>query len=237
MPHRFRHLSFGVVSTCLTMRRGSTHRVFLSEFVRNFHTTGSLLPSSRFLGAALARGVEKSTRHGPRRILEVGPGTGAATHHLVAALKPEDRLELVEINPRFVELLEARFAQEPTWRSVRDRVRIHCQRIEALEASEPYDAIVSGLPLNNFAVADVEQILAVFERLARPGGTLAFFEYIAIRSAKAAVSGRSERQRLQEIGRVLERFLADKSDRSAVWLNFPPAWVHYVQFPGEDDNA
>jgi len=49
----------------------------------------------------------------------------------------------------------------------------------------------------------VEQILAVFGRLLKAGGVLSFFEYIAIRRVKQVVSGRAERQRLQEIGRLL----------------------------------
>ena len=61
--------------------------------------------------------------------------------------------------------------------------------MEDLPADEPYDLIISGLPLNNFSVADVERILEVMHRLLRPGGTLSFFEYIAIRPARALVSG------------------------------------------------
>ena len=133
---------------------------------------------------------------GPRRILEVGPGTGAVTARLVEVLQPDDHLTLVELNDEFVEHLKGRFATEPSFQAVANRSElVHC-RLEELPGDGCYDRIISGLPLNNFAAADVEQILDVFGRLLKAGGVLSFFEYIAIRRVKQVVSGRAERQRL-----------------------------------------
>lgn len=181
------------------------------------------------MALALARFVrEKSTR--PRRILEVGPGTGAVTRQIVAGMGDGDQIDLVELNESFVRQLEHRFANEPAFHAVADRARVlHCP-IEDLPRDETYDIIVSGLPLNNFAVADVRNILAALTDLSAPGGTLSFFEYIAIRSARALVSGRAERTRLRGIGDALRATLDGREiRRDAVWLNVPPAWVHHVQ--------
>ena len=89
-------------------RRLSEYRLFFREFRTNYHTTGAILPSGRSLARALARFVAEQPA-GPRRILEVGPGTGAVTSRIVAALGPEDQLDLVELNDRFVERLRDRF--------------------------------------------------------------------------------------------------------------------------------
>ena len=168
---------------------------------------------------------------GPRQILEVGPGTGAVTARLVEVLQPSDRLTLVELNDEFVEHLKTRFAAEPTFQAVSNRTElVHC-RLEELPGNGCYDRIISGLPLNNFASADVEQILAVFGRLLKAGGILSFFEYIAIRRVKQVISGRAERQRLREIGRMLGDLFAQRQIRcDAVWPNVTPAWVHHVRF-------
>jgi phosphatidylethanolamine/phosphatidyl-N-methylethanolamine N-methyltransferase len=211
-------------------RRADANRVFLREFFRTFHTTGSVFPSSRFLGAALARFVRERNGDHPLRILEVGPGTGAATRQIILALRPGDVLDLVEINPAFVEVLNQRLATEPEFQVAADRTRIICSPVEELESGEPYDVLISGLPFNNFAVEEVEKILQTFRLLAKPGATLSFFEYIAIRTAKTAVSPRkSERERLKGVGRVLDELLSG-AERQAVWVNFPPAWVHHVRF-------
>jgi phosphatidylethanolamine/phosphatidyl-N-methylethanolamine N-methyltransferase len=210
-------------------RRFSDHALFFREFLRNFHTTGAILPSGRGLAVALARFVRESSPQS-RRILEVGPGTGAVTGQIIAGMGATDHIDLVELNESFVRQLERRFANEPAFHAVADRARVlHCP-VEELPRGESYDVIVSGLPLNNFAVADVERILAALTELSAPGGTLSFFEYIAVRSALALVSGRAERTRLRGIGQALRATLDEREiRRDAVWLNVPPAWVHHVR--------
>jgi phosphatidylethanolamine/phosphatidyl-N-methylethanolamine N-methyltransferase len=204
-------------------------RVFFREFVRNYHTTGAVLPSGRFLGAALARFVAQPSQQ-PRRILEVGPGTGAVTRHIIAALRPGDQFDLVELNSSFVEHLRVRFQSDPSFRLVGERARVlHCP-VEDLPADATYHAIVSGLPLNNFGVEDVRRILSVMCGLLEPGGTLSFFEYIAVRRLKTLVSGRAERQRLRGVGQVMGELLAaHELHRDWILPNIPPAWVHHLR--------
>jgi phosphatidylethanolamine/phosphatidyl-N-methylethanolamine N-methyltransferase len=210
--------------------RLSDRRLFWREFRTNFHTTGAVLPSGRRLAVALARFVAARDGDGPRRILEVGPGTGAVTGHIVAALGPQDKLDLVELNDSFVDRLRERFRTDPVFQPAADRARVlHCS-VADLPRDTEYDVIVSGLPLNNFAVADVRQILDVLGELLAPGGTLSFFEYIALRGLKLLVASRAERARLSGIGQLLRGLLAEHEiRRDWVWPNVPPAWVHHVR--------
>lgn len=206
----------------------SEYRLFLREFLLNYHTTGAILPSGRSLARALARQVGTGGR--PVRILEVGPGTGPVTQQIIQRMGPEDRLDLVELNKSFVARLEERLASEPLFQAVAGRVRVfHCP-VEELPPREKYDLMISGLPLNNFTPEQVERILNAMAALLVPGGILSFFEYIAIRRMKAVVSGRAGRERLQGIGRVLEGVLRQgEIRRDWIWVNVPPAWVHHVQ--------
>lgn len=202
-------------------------RLFLKEYLRHFHHTGAIAPSSRWLADALARYVAAESP--ARRVLEVGPGTGAVTRRIVEKLGPGDRFDLVELNDRFVEHLRRRFETETPFQRVDDRTTIVHAPIEELPRSGQYDCIVSGLPLNNFSVEAVESILEAFGGLLAPGGTLSFFEYIAVRKARGAVSGAAEKTRLRGIGRLLEDFLKHEIRRDCVWPNLPPAWVHHVR--------
>jgi phosphatidylethanolamine/phosphatidyl-N-methylethanolamine N-methyltransferase len=204
------------------------YRVFWKEFRANFHTTGAVLPSGRLLARSLCRYVDAP---GPsRRILEVGPGTGAVTSRMVRRLRPQDSLDLVELNPAFVARLENRFATEPHFVCVADRCRVLHQTVESLPAGSKYDLIISGLPLNNFSVATVEHLLEVLLGLLKPGGQLSFFQYIAIREARWLVSGQEERARLRGITRALGNILGQHElRRDWVWPNVPPAWVHHIQ--------
>ena len=210
----------------------SNYRVFVKQFFRRYHTTGAILPSGRPLANALCRyiGDRDGIAGGPREILEVGPGTGAVTARLVQLLRPDDHLTLVELNGDFVQHLNERFASEPDFRAAAGRSKLfHC-RLEELGGEACYDRIVSGLPLNNFAAAEVRQILEMFARLVKPGGILSFFEYVAVRKAKRLVSGRSERQRLREIGDLIGDLAKLRVHRDCVLLNVTPAWVHHIQW-------
>jgi len=207
------------------------YRVFWREFRRSFTSTGAVLPSGPALSAALARFViDDQDGVAGRRILEVGPGTGAVTTHILRAMRPGDSLDLVERNAEFVARLRTRLAEDESWRQRADRVVLHAASVEDLPTDRRYDLIVSGLPLNNFSVALVEQILDKLLQLLAPQGTLSFFEYIGVRYAKAALSRQAERERLRAIGRVLREFLQGREiRRDRVLANLPPAWVHHVK--------
>jgi phospholipid N-methyltransferase len=208
---------------------GANYRLFWQEFRRTFHSTGAVLPSGPRLCRALARYVAGDGQ--PRRVLEVGPGTGVVTHEIIAQLGPRDTLDIVELNDRFVAALRERLQHEQHWRDVADRVQIHHMPVEQLSAEQPYDAIVSGLPLNNFPADLVRSLLAHFERLAGSNATLSFFEYVAVRTAKGMVVKGAERQRLSEIGGAIADVCGRYEFRKEmVMFNVPPAWVHHLRF-------
>ena len=216
------------------------YRVFLGEFRRNFHSTGAILPSGRSLGRALSRFVRdgdersndsaSSDTTSARKILEVGPGTGAVTARIIQGMRPDDQLDLVELNDQFVARLKDRLENDPAFAAAKDRTTIYHLPVEQLEGDGQYDLIVSGLPLNNFSVEAVETILAALRRLLKPGGTLSFFEYIAVRPLRAIVSGRADRARLRGVGQLISSMItAHEIRRDLIWPNVPPAWVHHVR--------
>ncbi|MDY0169784.1 MAG: methyltransferase domain-containing protein [Thermoguttaceae bacterium] len=205
------------------------HTLFWREFRENFRTTGAILPSGRRLSRALARFVAEPSQR-PRRILEVGPGTGAVTRRIAPAMHADDRLDLVELNPEFVRWLHEQLRTCPLLAPKADRICVMHSRVEDLPRDAGYDLIISGLPLNCFSVAEVETILQTFAELAQPDAVLSFFEYIGIRKLKGAVAGRAERERLRGIEQVLKQLFAGREiRREAVWRNVPPAWVHHVR--------
>lgn len=208
---------------------GANYRLFWQEFRRTFHSTGAVLPSGPRLSRELARYVAGGGA--PRRVLEVGPGTGVVTNEIIAQLGPRDRLDLVELNDRFVEVLRGRIQADAHWQRAADRMAIHHMPVEQLPTDEPYDAIVSGLPLNNFPVDVVRSILDRLRRLVGAGGTLSFFEYVGVRRVKSLVAGREERSRLRGITAALDEVCGEAQFRQeCVLLNVPPAWVHHLRF-------
>jgi phospholipid N-methyltransferase len=230
------------------------YRLFWRQFRRASHRTGAVMPSGRALSAALSRFVRDGKRQvagsaaadpglavsetrpcvGGRRILEVGPGTGAVTTRIIRDMRPGDQLLLVEQNDQFVEHLRQRILMSPPFSDMRDRLALFHAAVEDLPEERQYDLIISGLPLNNFSVSSVEHIFAKLRRMLAPGGTLSFFEYVAIRRVKSLVSRARERARLREISRAFREVLdANEVCRELVLANVPPAWVHHVRFETE----
>jgi phosphatidylethanolamine/phosphatidyl-N-methylethanolamine N-methyltransferase len=202
---------------------------FFRECRRHFHTTGSILPSSRFLARALVTQLKQPRLAG--RILEVGPGTGSVTKEILRHLQPGDQLDAVEINHQFVRLLRGRLDREWLKRSQRKQVRIIHSAVEELPGEGLYDYIVSGLPLNNFPVSLVRDIFRAYTRLLKPGGTLSYYEYSLIRQIKTPFVNRRERRRLYRIGRVLGSFIREfQIDRERIFMNVPPAVVRHLCF-------
>lgn len=202
---------------------------FLRQFRSQSMTTGSVMPSSRALGRALTRPVRGMAP--PRKILEVGPGTGAVTRVLVDALQPGDTLDIVEINAAFVDLINRRFADEPAFRRVREQTTVHHRPLQEMPGEAVYDFLISGIPLNNFARPLVEDIFASYRRLLKPGGTLSYFEYSGIRGMKRPFVGGTERQRLDAIHEFLTGQIArHQVEADFVLMNVPPAVARHLRF-------
>src|SRR5437773_2246711 len=104
------------------MRYWTECQQFYRQFRAQYHTTGSILPSSRALARALTRPMRQMRT--PRRILEVGAGTGAVTAEIVRQMRPDDQFDIVEINGDFVAFLERRFREEPDFRRRHRQSRI-----------------------------------------------------------------------------------------------------------------
>jgi phospholipid N-methyltransferase len=201
---------------------------FFRESRRHFRDTGSLLPSSRFLAHALVTELRK--RRAPGRILEVGPGTGSVTLQILRHLLPGDQLDLVEVNGHFIDLLRARFDREWKFWRHQDQVRLLHAAVQTLRGEGVYDYIISGLPLNNFPVAQVREIYQVYSRLLKPGGTLSYYEYVFIRQLKTPFADRRERRRLYRVGRIVTQYIrAYQVRRQQVFMNVPPAIVRHLR--------
>ncbi|HJQ80143.1 MAG TPA: methyltransferase domain-containing protein [Lacipirellulaceae bacterium] len=238
-------------------QRWADYRVFWRQFRDAYNSTGAVLPSGRALARALSRyvrergeahvaeslpsqirpgddsdsAVSEKRPYVTRRILEVGPGTGAVTAQIIHDMRTGDRLELVERNDQFVAHLRDRIATAEPFRSAADHITLLHAPVEELPDDQQYDLIISGLPLNNFSVESVRGIMNKFRRLLATGGTLSFFEYVAVRGAKSLLSGRAERERLTGISRLFREVLTtNEVRRDLVMANVTPAWVHHVRF-------
>ena len=207
---------------------------FFQENLRQGNSVGAVWPSSPALSATMAEPVFRE-RTGtssaelppqPLRILEVGAGLGPVSGLLIPQLRPGDTYDIVELNPTFCEHLRVRFAGMP--------VRIHEMSILDWQ-EEPYDRVVSGLPLANFPADVVEQIYRTFFRLMKPDAFFVMFEYLVIRQALAVATLGDERKRVRRILEIERALLPLQREQIDIYLNVPPARVRLRGRPEQPD--
>lgn len=208
------------------------YRTFFREFRETFNTTGAIAPSGKSLAKAIVTPLRDHEK--PSRILEVGAGTGAVTKEIIKHVRERDLFDAVELNERFVEVLNYRFAHEPAWKKVASRCRVLHMAVQELHPDELYDYVICGVPFNNFSIGLTREIFRHLTKLLKPGGTLTFFEYKWIRGFKGLVAGPTERKRLTGVGRVLGRYLQRfEFQCNTAWVNFPPAMAHHLRLDVE----
>ncbi len=191
--------------------------VFYRELLGRTREVGAFMKTSSAVARAVAEPL--SAYSPPRRVLEVGPGTGALTRALVERLGPEDRLVLCEINERFADVLRRDFSS----------ARVFQGDVEALPGDERFHVIVSSLPFMNFEPEKVRRILSSYERRLEPGGTISSFDYWA-NGVRVHLARGAERRRLRAVQRAVEEFHArhEYASRVVAW-NLPPARVHVTR--------
>jgi phosphatidylethanolamine/phosphatidyl-N-methylethanolamine N-methyltransferase len=175
---------------------------FLRALIARPKNIGAVLPSSPALAQAIARQIG-DPKTGP--VLELGPGTGAITQAILGHGVAPDRLTAIEFDPDMAVQLASRYP------------RIQVIQGDAFALAHtlgphnraPYGAIISGLPLLNFPLADRRAYMEGLVRHLAPGAPIIQFSY----GTNAPVA-------------APEGFTVVRA--ALVWANIPPArvWVY-----------
>ena len=185
---------------------------FAREFFRNWKETGAIMPSSRALAHRMC---EAANVPHARRVLELGPGTGAITDVIRDCIPTQSKFLGLELNPVFVDNLQHRFPEFDFAAGCAQEYNFDGY----LSEGEGFDSIVSGLPWAAFPESLQISILEhVLPRLV-PGGSFATFAYWGFH--------------LLPQGRHFRELLRSQHGHlrvtPVVWGNVPPAFVYVVQ--------
>jgi phosphatidylserine decarboxylase len=202
---------------------------FLRQFSGRTASVGSLIPTSR--AAARAMASEMARRRGPRRILEVGTGTGAITAEIARHMRPDDTLVAYELHPEFADYLRRRLDSDPVFQPVQSQITLVQGDILTLDPAERFDFIISAIPFVNCPADVVERVLALYRTVLRPDGVLSFIEYAYLRALKLRLISDAARAQAEASIAVMQRDVEPfVFRRDHVVANVPPAWVRHLRF-------
>lgn len=176
---------------------------FIRTWIEKPLTLGAVTPSGKALARTMASYLDPDVS-GP--IVELGPGTGPVTEAIVEHGIDPARLVLVEFDPTFCRLLQARFPEATVVQGDAYSLR----RTLSSVLDQPAAAVVSGLPLFTKPLTTRLRLIHEAFALMQPGAPFVQFTYATI----------------PPIPKALDRVRSEGSER--VWMNIPPArvWVY-----------
>jgi len=181
--------------------------LFLKRWLKDPLKIGAIAPSSRELGAAMAKLVPMGAAE---PVIELGGGTGAITEALLAAGIAPQRLIVVEHDEALHNLLVKRFPEVRILRGDAAHLTALLRPLGIKRAS----AIVSGLPLLAMRKSVAQSIVEESFLLLAPGAPFIQFTYglfSPIPYRKLGVRGEVKRRVLNNL------------PPASVWMFYRPA--------------
>jgi phospholipid N-methyltransferase len=172
--------------------------LFLWAFGTHPRLVGAVLPTSRW---AVVDMLDMANIQRAKSIVELGAGTGVFTQEILARLRQDARVVVLEIDPRLAGLLTERF-QDP-------RLEVKCGSAEDLTShldGMTVDVVVSGLPFTSLKSDVRGRILEQVMQALAPEGVALVLQYTPI------------------IQRQLRRLFPSVKRRVSL-LNVPPAFL------------
>ena len=148
--------------------------VFFEGFLEHPVMVGSIIPSSRFTVAKMLGPVKWDEC---KVFVEYGPGIGTFCKPVLAKLRRDGQLIVIDTNPLYIDYLkrtitDSRFsAVLGSAHEVEEIVRAH--------GHDHADYVLSGLPFSTLPDGVGAEIAAATHRILRPGGAFLVYQFTA----------------------------------------------------------
>lgn len=200
-----------------------TYKFFFQHFLRDPKSVGAIVPLSHSVAEQLSKHLGFRSDSIPWRILEVGAGTGSITQAIVAQMKPNDQLDVVEIDVDCCRLLKDKFHHDK-------RVTINNLSIEDWNPCYKYDFIVSTLPMNSFPPELVDKIFSHYQKIANKDAICTYVEYIGLEQLSMIFANKEKREVIIARRKLIKNFHRKHLlEKNKIFSNFLPCYVYHVK--------
>jgi len=152
--------------------RNGARLLFARTFFRNPIMLGSVIPSSRFLIREVLDPIDWARAN---VIVEYGPGVGTITRDILARMRPDATLIVIEMNGEFVRFLRDVFRDSRL--RVIDGSAADVRRILQEHGFANADYIISGIPLGSMPTTIREHIVRETKAALAPKGTFVVYQF------------------------------------------------------------
>ena len=175
---------------------------FFREAIKNYKTSGTIAPSSRYLANKMLKKIDFSKAE---VIIELGPGDGAITHAILDKIKSDAVLICFEINDAFYEeLKKIKHPQLTVLKASAEEINSEIAKLGYKKASH----IISSLPLTIIPKEISHRILLESYQILNNNGLFIQFQYSLTYYKK------------------LKEIFGNNIKLSFEILNFPPAFIY-----------
>lgn len=194
---------------------------FFYLFVRDFSLVASVLPSSRFLARAMVDLEEIKTA---KVIVELGPGEGAITRKILAAMAGDAKLISIDLSDKMIEHCQKTIKDPRVIFVVANAIELEGV-LKQHHVKGKADLILSGLGLSLFSSSLISQLFGAIADQLDPKGVFVQFNYKFTRYFH--YHGDSRRFRFKSFGLAIYLQTRFQSvERRSAWLNIPSADVY-----------
>lgn len=203
--------------------------LFFQQLGSSFTEIGALLPT----GAPAARALCAEIRRmrGPKRILEVGCGTGPVTEAILDSMGPDDKLTICDMNEQFLNFMKTRFQEEDKFKKMADQVDFFMGNVTECGGENEFDVIISTIPFTTLTREQLKEVIERYKILLRPGGSLSYIEYAYFRDLRDALQPIKKNEQFEETNEIIQEMLECYEYRTElIRSNIPPANVRSIRF-------
>lgn len=175
---------------------------FFKEAIKNYKTSGTVAPSSKYLASKMLKEINFSTSE---VIVELGPGNGAITHAILDKIQTNSILICFEINDAFYK--ELKKIKHPQLIVLKESAENMIIEIEKLGYNK-VNYVISSLPLTIIPKEISHSILLKSYEILKSEGLYIQFQYSLTYYKK------------------LKEVFGNSIKLSFEPLNFPPAFIY-----------
>ena len=210
--------------------------LFLQQLGGGFSDIGAVFPTGSPAARSLCSEIRRT--RGPKRILEVGCGTGPVTEAILDSMTDEDSLMVCDLNESFINYVKKRFEEEPKFAARADQVEFYMGDVTELGEENEYDIIISSIPFTTLDADILKKVIGHYKFLLKPGGCLTYIEYAFFRDLRDALMPVRRNSDYEQVSDQIRDMLESYEFRSEVIRsNFPPAVVRSLRFEQPEHTA